>query len=707
MAYLSRARAATIPSLLVAVLIPLHSLSKTNSTRTVIMNSFGKDTCWATAVRWLAGGSTLIYVFSRFIPCTPPNDRELFHVSWVQALHVAFDQHLQFGRDIVFTYGPWGFLNNGYYPPTHLVSVIAWIMLSLVFWRAGWRLARHLSDNLLFSWLWLIGFTGMACMPVEDNIDARLTAWMVLLLFLHFFVEEGSFSPTQALLVVSLGLLSLVKFTGLMESVMVVAVIAADNICRHRRFPWIVPLLAASFLCFWIVAGQHLSSLGLFFLNSWRITSGYTEAMMRTVKNEIQNAGCFLMMATLLCTLIGYVAWLRHRFFGMLPLLGLVAIVFISFKSGYVRNDEHETFAVMGLSVASLAGLAIAWPVAKQSVRLASLLLLVVILFFASSTLSRCFSREQLPEQLARTLDIHRVLAPIKLLSEPGYLREAYEKSLADVRAKYPIPPMGGEGDIYSMNQAILFAYGLRYHARPVVQSYSAYTPELAELNAAWLRTGRAASNLLFIIEPIDHRFPALEDGRSWPELLTRYHLTRYHIKNTNDALGTCLLLSRSAVPREYHLTPLQRTSIHFGEPVNPPSATNGLIWAEIEMEKSLIGTMVSTLYKPPILVLTVSLRDGRQFDFRLIPAMARSGFLLSPVIGDTMSFALLASTDGQAQLAGREVMSMTISARTQSGSTICYRLPIQLRFYRLDINPVMKFHDRITMEWTAEPADK
>jgi len=678
--YLSRARAATIPSFLVAVLIPLHSRSKINSTRTVIMNSFRKDTCWATAVRWLAGASTLLYVFSRFIPCTPPDYRPLIDVSWSLALHAAFDRHLQFGRDIVFSYGPWGFLASGYYPPTHLISVIAWMLLSLIFWRAGWQVARHLSGNPLVSWLWLIGFTGIASMPVGADIDVRLIAWMLLLLFLHFFVEEGPCTPTQTLLVVSLGLLSLVKFNGFMETVIVVAIIAADNICRHRHFPWIVPLLAASLLCFWIAAGQHLGSLGLFFLNSWRITSGYTEAMMLAGENDIQDIGCFLLMATLLCTLIGYVAWLRHRFFGMLPLLGLIAILFISFKHGYVRHDWHEITAVMGLSLASLAGLAIAWPVLKQPVRLASLPLLVVVLVFASSTLGRWFSQEELPEQLVRTLDISRVLAPIKLLYEPGYLRKAYETSLADVRDKFPIPPMDGEGDIYPWNQAVLFAHGLRYHARPMMQSYFATTPELAELNAAYLRSDRAASNLLFRIEPIDHRFPSLEDGRSWPELLTRYD-----IKNANETLGACVLLSRSAVPREYHLTPLQRTSVHFGEPVNPPSATNGPIWAEIEMGKSLIGTAVSTLYKPPVLVLTVSIRTGEQFDFRLVPAMARSGFLLSPVIGDATSFAWLASTDGQARLAGQEVMSMTISARTQSGSTICYQSPIQLRFYRLD----------------------
>jgi len=595
-------------------------------------------------------------------------------------MHVDFDRHLQFGHDVVFAYGPWGFLSRGYYPPTHPLSVIVWTILSLAFWRAGWRVACHLSDNLLVSWVWLIGFACVASMPVEVDIDSRLSAWVVLLLFLHFFVEDSPFTLTQALLVVSLGLLSLVKFTGLIEAVMVAAIIAVDNVCRHRCFPWIVPLLAGSFLCFWVAAGQHLGTLELFLSNSWQISSGYTEAMMLQGENDLQDVGCFLLLATLLCALIGYVAWLRHRCFGLLPLLGLVAIVFISFKHGYVRHDWHEITAVMGLSLATMAGLAVAWPLPKQPARLTGLFLLLVILTFASSTLGRWYSNEELPEQMVRTLDPRRVLAPVRMLCEPEYLRNAYETSLADIRDKYPLPPIEGQVDIYSWNQAVLFAHGLRYQPRPVLHSYSAYTPELAELNAAWLRSDRAASNILFRIEPIDDRFPSLEDGRSWPELLTRYD-----IRGASDALGTYLVLSRSAVPREYHLTPLSQTSVHFGETITPPSASNGPIWVEIDMKKSVVGTLISTFYKPPVSVLTVSLRNGTQYDFRLVPAMARSGFLLSPVVGDATSFALLASSDAASRLAGLEASSMMISAQTRSGSTICYQSPMQLRFYRLD----------------------
>ena len=639
-----------------------------------------KNIHWMTVVRGLAVAGMFLYVFSRFVPCSSVDDYPIIDGidnAWTQVLHVALSRHWQFGRDIVFTYGPWGFLARGYYPPTYPVSVIAWIILSLVFICAGWRLACHLSDNRLVAGLWLVGFTAGASIPAGDDFNSRLVAWGLLLLFLHFFVEKCVFTPIQTLLAVSLGWLSLVKFTGLMESLMVVAVIAADNIFRHRRFPWIVPLWVASLVFFWVAARQHLSLLGPFLCNSWRIADGYTEAMMLTGKTGARDAVCFLLIAVLLCALTGWVAWARHRFLGALPLAGLGTILFIAFKLGYVRNDRHEITSAMALVLISLVCLAVAWP-GRKRVAGATLCLLIASTLFASSVFNYWLPGDGPWKQLAGTFSIYNLFAPF---AGPltGYLRSDYEKNLANERKSHPLPPIKGNTDLYSYNQTVLFAHALPYQPRPVIQSYSAFTPELAATNAAHLRTARAASNILFAIQPLDGRYPSLDDGRSWPELLTLYD-----IKGTSDDRGTFLLLSRSAVPREFRLTPLQNTSARFGEPVTLPVATNGPVWVEIEIKKSLAGTVVSTLYKPPVLMLTVSLQDHTQRRFRLVPGMAGGGFLLSPMIADNRSFAALASI-GRRDLAGLEVVSMTISADTGSGSTRCYQSPMPVRFYRLD----------------------
>ncbi len=640
-----------------------------------------KRLCWATVIHWLAGATALLYALSRFLPLSPQLHNSILDNSWMQALHLAFEQHWQFGRDLVFTFGPWGFLCGGYSPPTFAVSVIVWTMLSLVFWRAGWRLARHFSGRPLVAWFWLMGFIAVTGMAVEQSIDLRLAACSALLLLLHFFVEDRPVTLIQAGLVVSFGVLSLTKFTGMVEGTIVVAIIAADNVLRQKRFPWLALLFAASVLFFWVAAGQNPGGFGLFLRNSWRITDGYTEAMTQFGEEEARDIGGFLLAAALLVALTGYVAWKRHRYFGSLPIAGLGIILYLIFKQGYVRYDDgHTVRASLALLAVALACLAVTWPALRREkpwLGVAGLYLLAGILYFAASTVRGWHPKNGLLMQLARTFGATNILAPAKLLHGTDRWQKDNEIYLQQIRTTFPVPPLEGSVDVYPWNQATLLAHGLAYHPRPVIQSYSAYTPELAELNAAFLRSDQAASNILFEIRLMDDRFPSLNDGRSWPELLSRYDI--------QDATGTFVLLKRSATPREFHLTPLKDLTIHFGEPILLPATANGPLWAEMEINKSILGSAVSTLYKPPVLALALSLRDGRQFRFRLVPGMARSGFLLSPLIKDNASFVALAAADGGRALADDEVASVTLSAETPSGSTASYQSSSRLRLYRLD----------------------
>jgi hypothetical protein len=314
-----------------------------------------------------------------------------------------------------------------------------------------------------------------------------------------------------------------------------------------------------------------------------------------------------------------------------------------------------------------------------SKVILSAFLTTIVILLLTSVTYIRYSDKGFIPV-LVQSLSVRNIGAPLAFFFAKDTTLAAHEKFRAEIRRKFPIPLIDGSVDVYSYNQTAILAHGLHYYPRPVIQSYSAYTPELAELNAAHLRSKLAPDNILFQVASIDNHYPALDDNCSWPELLTRYDIT--DITGTNQSF---VLMKRSPAPRKYQMTLLENTNIPFGKPVALSPLNAGPIWVEIEINKSLPGTVISTLYKPPVLLLTVSLRDGQQRDFRLIPGMARSGFLLSPLVSDQKSFVQLAAQDGSNALTNLEVMSVTVSIDNGSGRTICYQSPFRLRLYRLD----------------------
>jgi hypothetical protein len=327
-----------------------------------------------------------------------------------------------------------------------------------------------------------------------------------------------------------------------------------------------------------------------------------------------------------------------------------------------------------------LMGLTVAWPILQgmgERARLMGGVLGIIVLTYASVAFNLCVPEKGLFSRFAGTLDPRVVLSPTQLIYNASGLKAAYENRFTEIRAEYPLPELNGGVDVYPWDQVIIFAHGWRYAPRPVFQSYSAYTPELAEMNAAHMRSDYAADNLLFAVRTLDGRFPSLDDGCSWPELLTRY--------DVRGAAKDFVLLKKSALPREYHLVPLKDSPIRFAEPVALPTAGNGPIWAKLEINQTTLESLISAFYKPPSLTLAVSLRGGQRFYFRLIPGMARSGFLLSPLINDNASYVALATGDRGRSLINAEVTSMTISASTQSGSTVCYHSPMRLRCYRLE----------------------
>ncbi len=621
-----------------------------------------------TLATWLAAITSLVFAFCRFLPPVRPCAYGIIEDGWIEMLHFAFTERLQFGQDIVFTFGPWGFLYGGYNPATHWVSVVAWAVLAAVFWWAAWRVVTHFFKNPLVCWLWLLAVIELATISPFLNMDVRLTAYLLLLLLLHFSVEERPFTLTQAMVVVSLALLSLIKNSIFTIAVVTVLIVAADNVFRQRRFPWLVLAFAGGVFFFWVLAGQRLSGFGLFLRGATEIVSGYTDAMMLGGPTDNADVLRFWEVAMAVCALVGYVEYKQIRLFGVLPLVGFAFIVFAAFKYGYVRHDGHEVAATNLLLLAALLWLPAAWCIVWQSNRWLIPAILLPLIFatpLAAWSLRR-YTNVELFSVLAQQLSVRNLTL------------RSYEDHAAGLRTALPNLEISGSVDVYPLSQTVALAPSLTCRPRPIFQSYSAYTPKLAEMNAAYLRSNRAADHILFDVWTIDGRFAAQDDSLSWPELLTRYDIM--------GMAGQYILMEKSVTPRQYELTPIGEALASFDEAIDIPSMKDGPVWVRIDIRRSLWGNVVAMFYRPPRVSLILSAPTGGLYSSRLLPAEARAGFLLSPVVANRQSFFALASTNWQRELANLEVASARITAEGGREVASHYQSPpVRVRFYRLD----------------------
>ncbi len=91
-----------------------------------------------------------------------------------------------------------------------------------------------------------------------------------------------------------------------------------------------------------------------------------------------------------------------------------------------------------------------------------------------------------------------------------------YTRALERFPAEIPLPRVRGRTDIQDSRYDLLAAHAIVISQRPIPESYSAWTPQVAALNAAHFAREDRPKNVFFIVTAIDNRLPSL-DSLSWP----------------------------------------------------------------------------------------------------------------------------------------------------------------------------------------------
>ncbi|MFC0408654.1 hypothetical protein [Roseomonas elaeocarpi] len=636
----------------------------------------------------LSGLLILLACVVAFVPLLPLMPQTGLDSAWAFAVNAAVGQGLVFGRDLVFTFGPYAAdYTLQYHPATDTLALWSSLLLAVsmagglcvLSARRGRVAALVLAVFLATAWLrdplfFLLPalFLVLACRvagaprPAVPPADPRPTA-----------------SPRMAvaslvLLILSLALLPLIKGTFAAASGAVLGLVVLLLLLRRRWRPAVAMavLFAVAMPLFWWLAGQPPLALPGFFLAQGPIISGYTEAM--SVEGPFWQVllAAAAAILILLFNLPVHIRWpagtasfgtaapASRDWLGEAALwLGLAALLFLAFKAGLVRHDGHVV--ITGVSLAILPWLL----VLGRTGRGPWLGLAVGLLCWAALVWPEPGTT---PSRYLATTYRDAVRGGLARLGSRDPFGQQFDATLAQIRRENPLPPLQGTIDSYSTGQSVLLAHGLRWSPRPVLQSYSAYLPELAEANRRHLEGSGAPDNLLFAIEPVDDRLPSLEDGLSWPDLLVNYEAVALSHERA-------LLRRRPAAERPPPMLGdlLGAGRYAMGQPIALPGGQTAL-WARVSVKPTLLGRLVAMLYKPPQLRVRVALINGKQEEYRFVPGMAEAGFLISPVVGDTTQFLSL-TLPGAGLYEGRIPVSFAILG--SSGSRWLWQNAVDVGF--------------------------
>ena len=544
--------------------------------------------------------------------------------SWTAGLAIAIKDGLHFGDEVIFTYGPLGFLQGPFiwYADLAVLSFLYLAALYVGFCIALiWALRRSLPilPSVLIAFLIVtllplleqsIVVAVLICLGVLERERSQRTINVLV-------VGGASFASLEALVKLSFG-----PIIALMFLITVIGVRA-----RWWQVLAFLGLMGAEILALWLLTGQSLSTVPEFLKNTWQVVSGYSEAMLRQqgipawkVTMATLAAG-IVAVALVAANALARYGDRRARLAGM-ALMGIAA--FAVFKEGVVRPDAgHLSFF---FSTACVLWIAIPWTTARWQWLVAGAT--------AIAAMGVPVRPPDLPTNLNPISNVSYAAGQFHTLVSGSRRAELINKGRIGMGFNYGLDLQAGlalRGHTVAIEPweiGVAWAYQLDWDPLPVIANYQAYTSELDEANTDKIESPSGPDRILrenvLVVAPqsptgdLDNRYPGWDPPAQARAILCNFvplhTTTRWQVlgRTPNRCSPPQLIRTVGADPG---------TTVQV-----PPPGRNEVVFVRI------YGAGVSGLERLSSFILHARTRrvivNGTR-RYRLIPGTASDGMLL------------------------------------------------------------------------------
>lgn len=553
--------------------------------------------------------------------------------SWRQVLDYAFQHHLTWGKDIIFTYGPWGFARpDGVFSPD-----LFWQHYAIQIWLAA---CFALLSVITLSNLTIrkkIALSLIILLTYSLSWDAYLSSYFLISFFAcnGSNLEKGNFR-SFIIAIPALSFLSLVKFSLFPLYAAWICLSAVNTLATKFKRSAISIGCAGIIapLAWWMLAYQPLTAFPAYISTSIEISRFYNGAM------GITPSSFYTIFGLAIIALLLIVSWRRisaekYHLKMITSVTFYLASTALAWKAGFVRADGHVAlfFAAAAISSPLIA----LHPSPSGNARHGSLFTAILIALASIYLGGQGLGMPTVPyRQFREVFDIIKsslaehadnIFAPRTSLDSLQRQQNSINKELLLPNIQKTVGM--STVDLLSYSQGIIIANHLNYDPRPVFQSYTAYSENLQRINAMHF-TGRKAPDFVMLdLQTIDNRLPTLDDALAILQILGHY---RFVLQEKNY-----LLLKRIRGSPSEALVPRTNgsdiTKASVGKPITLPAPQAGSAsWARLFVHRTLLGKLYSLAFRDPIVKVEIETSSGRTATYRLIRADAASGFMVGPV---------------------------------------------------------------------------
>jgi hypothetical protein len=594
--------------------------------------------------RWISwpGCFILVFLSAFFLSGTEQPPLEL-DPSWHAAIEYATAHHWQFGTQIVFTFGPLGFLSTR----TSLGHLVGARIAFAFFWSALVALAATSMARCLPGWVRYSFLVWLMVITLSAGMDQ--TAFFVMASGTLLLLVDNPRERWQApLWIAAFVVLSLIKESFLTAAIASLALVVVCWFWERKNRKALVLALGAPavFVAFWMALGQSPSHLAPWFRHALELESGYSAAMNLVPKTTVLCAALGA-LALFVGTLVAAIARTSGGPLTWASFITLAQYVFLAWKEGFTRSGDWHAFVFLwflplGLAFCFRDDL---WKVPAPSHRWmldATFAVSMALCLLGANLQISGFAWRPVVEWPRRAAhSTEAILALVRGHSDALYESCRDAQSAPMLRIDHAKDVIGNESvDVMNYRLLAPLVNEMDYQPRPVIQGFVAYTPALQDLNEQYFRSAGRPHFVLLCHEATDGRFPTLEDSAALNYVLNNYVPVGWD--------GRFLVLQqRTAVAPAFQL--VREETLRFGEKLDLRQWSDRPLFMSVTITPNLMGRAATVFYQPHPLYMRLA-RDQVEERYRIVPSMAERPFLVNPLlVGNYDVINLYASHPGKA----------------------------------------------------------
>lgn len=545
--------------------------------------------------------------------------------SWVFALNYFAEKGIKFGKDLVWTYGPLGFL-------VVPMDVGSNIKIGIVFQLFVWAVLiatliclvykNYFSNLQLFcfllflsggawAWAWPRRWDYFICFLVLFFLSLSMgmgRKWYL------FYIIAALFSTLLIFIKFSSALLAL---SAMVLFTFVSAIFDRNKFRTSEAISFIgIPVV---FVLIYLLYNPSLIDLIYYLKYGYEIISGYSSGMSESGKTTQILWALFFILIYFFMAFKLY-KWKEKSFF--LSILFVVPL-FVTFKHGFVRQPPHLiTFFSFSLLMFGLILLFTDTKRLKDKKMISLMALLIISWHIVVGGHIRHFHKYFL-EKISGISAVDNLEEITNLPKRMKRIEQYWTWRLSEGRLPEKFLRKIGRQRVSIFPWEIAYAAinGLNYTPLPTLQTYSAYTSYLDLTNANYLEDSlKAPKFILMSWDTVDQRHPLIDVPAMWLSLYKWYD-----VEEGNDSI---LLLKKRRDFKFSKLEFISKKEYSLFEIIKIPSSQHPVV-VRISLDLNLLGKLSKIFFRIPE-VYMAGMTDLGGIAFRVMPDVLRDGVLIN-----------------------------------------------------------------------------